>query len=302
MRSPFATSSANVANSTLIVREEANRYLAVDIRLIPIPVSGALTLNFNRRLQRFMNADSAIVGLVATDRSRLAADFQHAVEQMVEAENDRTEEFNKRASDVMATATGQEASTNPGYWWAWWQLHTGSEAIPKKHEVLKREVLAPSAYRVVIGSSCLVAGTPVWTDRGQIAVDQVEVGDKVLAKDIKTGEIHYQPVLRTTSRQPAPVTRFTVGGTTIVANHSHHFWVSGTGWTKTRDLKPGQPIHTALGMSRIESVEENTGMAPVYNLVVADNHTYFIGPAMLLSHDVSQPQPTDIKVPGLPVE
>jgi hypothetical protein len=64
-------------------------------------------------------------------------------------------------------------------------------------------------------------------------------------------------------------------------------------------LIPQQPIHTVVGMARVESVEDEAEPAPVYNLVVADFHTYFVGPAMILSHDVLPPRPTNVKVPGL---
>ena len=59
---------------------------------------------------------------------------------------------------------------------------------------------------------------------------------------------------------------------------------------------------TATGMSRIESAALESQPAPVYNLVVADFHTYFVGPGMILSHDVTQPAPTNVKVPGLEVD
>jgi hypothetical protein len=121
----------------------------------------------------------------------------------------------------------------------------------------------------------------------------------VLAKHVTTGEIAYKPVVHTTVRKPVPVRKFVVAGTSVVASEGHHFWVSGTGWSKTRDMKAGLPIHTATGMARVDSAENLVDIAPVYNLVVADFHTYFIGTAMVLSHDVLAPSPTNVKVPGL---
>ena len=147
--------------------------------------------------------------------------------------------------------------------------------------------------------SCLVAGTPIWTERGFIAIDQIHPGDRVLSKDISSGELDYKPVLRTTERAPTPVHKFSIGSESITASLGHHFWVSGEGWTKTRELSPQKPLHTATGMNRITAVEDEGRVEKVYNLVVADFHTYFIGKEMVLSHDVQTPGLTNVKVPGL---
>ena len=42
------------------------------------------------------------------------------------------------------------------------------------------------------------------------------------------------------------------------------------------------------------------GVGPVYNLIVADFHSYFVGKAMVYSHDITARKPTDLLVPGLP--
>jgi hypothetical protein len=77
----------------------------------------------------------------------------------------------------------------------------------------------------------------------------------------------------------------------------HNWWVSGSGWTKTRELRDGQPIHTATGMTRVSGVE-TAAEEKTYNLVVADFHTYFVGHSHILSHDVLSPRPTNRLVPG----
>ena len=45
------------------------------------------------------------------------------------------------------------------------------------------------------GSFCFVAGTKVLTDRGHKNIEDIEVGDLVLAYDEETGETAYKPVL-----------------------------------------------------------------------------------------------------------
>jgi len=130
------------------------------------------------------------------------------------------------------------------------------------------------------------------------AIEKIEPGDRVLAKEVGSGELAYKVVLQTTDRDPTPLQNFTVANETIVASHGHHFWVSGEGWTKTRELIPDHPLHTATGMQRIQKKEDPGRVERVYNLVVADFHTYFVGKTMVLSHDVTTPRLTNVKVPG----
>ena len=52
-----------------------------------------------------------------------------------------------------------------------------------------------------------MAGTPVWTNGGFVAVEKIRTGDMVLAQNPETGELAYKPVLRTTTRAAAPLVR-----------------------------------------------------------------------------------------------
>jgi hypothetical protein len=78
----------------------------------------------------------------------------------------------------------------------------------------------------------------------------------------------------------------------------HPFWVCGESWVKARELAPGKLLHRVTGSTAIVSVEPAPA-EPVYNLIVADSHTYFVGKAKILSHDITIRRPTDAIVPGL---
>ena len=105
-------------------------------------------------------------------------------------------------------------------------------------------------------------------------------------------------MLHTTVREPIDVIKFAIGDETIQATQGHHFWVSGRGWIKTRELIAAQPLHTPIGAVKVASTEP-AEPSPTYNLVVADFHTYFVGKNAILSHDVLPPKPTNMRVPGL---
>ncbi|MEK6261387.1 MAG: polymorphic toxin-type HINT domain-containing protein [Planctomycetota bacterium] len=243
------------------------------------------------------------------DLARRIQDAAVLTESKRDDRNDALAAINSRIGIVLAKVTGDDEPRSPDEWWNWWADYSGTlpQDQSQKQIVIVEEntdsipefVPPPRLPDWRRQSSCLVAGTPIWTDRGFVGVEKIAAGDCVLAKDIDSGELAYKPVLHTTVRQPVPVRKFVVDGQPVVASSGHNFWVSGSGWTKTRELIPQQPIHTVVGMARVESVEDEAEPAPVYNLVVADFHTYFVGPAMLLSHDVLPPRPTNVKVPGL---
>lgn len=296
------------AEPRLIFREESDRYVTIDLRFLPGGVTELRDFISPGTVTSRVPATSNIAlarGRLLIDGARYIDDVDQQIQRRIESENDRTDEYNRRAAATLAAVSGQEFSANPNYWWAWWHLHTGTDLPPKGTEIRFVKAQLPSTVTVTPvplfarAGSCLVAGTPVKTDRGLVPIDQIRIGDRVLAKHVATGEIAYKPVVHTTVRKPVPVRKFVVAGSPVVASEGHHFWVSGTGWSKTRDMKEGLPIHTATGMARVESAENLVDIAPVYNLVVADFHTYFIGTAMVLSHDVLAPSPTNIKVPGL---
>ena len=55
-------------------------------------------------------------------------------------------------------------------------------------------------------------------------------------------------------------------------------------------------VYLALKKGHVVSKAE---FAPTYNLIVADFHTYFVGSSLVLCHDNTHSQPTNVMVPGL---
>ncbi|MFB7949081.1 polymorphic toxin-type HINT domain-containing protein [Kitasatospora phosalacinea] len=117
-------------------------------------------------------------------------------------------------------------------------------------------------------------------------IDQVQVGDQVLATDPEQGTTEAHTVLATIigtgTKNLVEITVDTDGlaGTTtstITATDHHPFWTPETGeWTDATDLRPGQWIQTSAGTHvQITAVKRWTQQATVRNLTVADIHTYY---------------------------
>jgi hypothetical protein len=245
-----------------------------------------------------------------------AARTARSREQAAAAQNELTNRLNDRLAWVLKLATGQDLPAQPDAWWKWWNerneaLVVGSKPVSLIHDLQRVAVVDRSSTEVALVTSggassgggqaayeCLGAGTPVWTVKGPREIEQVRVGDLVLSQHSETGELAFKPVLGTTVRPSAPLTRIGAGGDVFQASGGHLFWVAGEGWVKASELRSGQVLHSAAGPVHISTVEPSAA-AETYNLVVADFSTYFVGYRRILSHDNTARQPTRALVPGL---
>lgn len=237
-------------------------------------------------------------------------------------QNLQTQAMNGRIAEALNIATEQELPADPEVWWQWWnevnEVFTQGEkplrAVRMAEQFVRIDraedlvpLVEPPAPRPIETfspppprrSDCLAAGTMVWTDRGTVAIEQVQVGDLVLAQDPETGELAYKPVLRTTVRPRGPLVRVrTVDGQVFETSGGHLFWVAGEGWIRARELESGMELHGVGGAARVSQTEDGPEVE-TYNLIVADFHTYFVGEGKLLCHDNTVRRPTDAVVPGL---
>jgi hypothetical protein len=251
-------------------------------------------------------------------------------------QNAITEALNERIIWVLTEATKQQFA-DPAGWWKWWGERNEVFVAASKPVSVNRQVEAmqiadyvpppsnapaastgatpsttPSNRQLVrvagipggtvtINMDCLAAGTEILTIDGTKDIEAIQLGDLVLSRNQETGELSYKPVVKTTVRPKSPLVRLTIDGETIATSGGHLFWVSGEGWTRSRELQPGMVLHGVAGPARVQVVEQGE-TAETYNLVVADFNTYFVGRAKVFSHDNTVRQPTRAIVPGLRLE
>ncbi len=130
-------------------------------------------------------------------------------------------------------------------------------------------------------TSCFPAGTPLRTPAGSKPIEQFQVGDVLLSRDEHNaaGPVETKTVQDVFIRQSL-VLALQIDGRIIRTTAEHPFWVEGKGWHCAKELAPGDRLVTLRGEGETVLVEEvrDTGESEtVYNLQVADHHTYFVG-------------------------
>lgn len=110
------------------------------------------------------------------------------------------------------------------------------------------------------------------------AIEDIEVGDYVLAKDPnESGPPTAHKVVALPRNWTEHVVHVQVqGGGELQATREHPFWVVDRGWVPAKDLKAGDQLQREVG-SRVvvSSVRIETRTADTFNLIVNGVHTYF---------------------------
>jgi hypothetical protein len=128
-------------------------------------------------------------------------------------------------------------------------------------------------------AACFAAGTPLLTPDGEKPIEQFKPGDWVLSAPEGDPEATPEPrQVEEVFTNLMPLLHVQVGGRTIRTTSEHPFYVRGKGWMAAKDLHAGDQLRSHDGQWKaVESVAESEGLIQVYNLRVAEHHTYFVG-------------------------
>ena len=141
--------------------------------------------------------------------------------------------------------------------------------------------------RTVLPTACFLPGTLVSTPDGPRPIEDLEVGDLVLAQS----ESNFAQGPRRVTRVFQGVTErvFTLSfaqlprpppaqPTELRCTGEHPFWVLGEGWVPAAELSPGDLLQGADGNPRqVVGITSQAMRAPHHNLEVEGWHTYFVG-------------------------
>jgi len=140
------------------------------------------------------------------------------------------------------------------------------------------------------------AGTGVLlADGGHRPIEQLRVGDQVLAGDPVTGRTAARPVTHLiTGEGEKQLVDLTIDGRTLTATGEHPFYLPDRDrWVDAQDLQPGDRLSTpAGGRATVDAARHRTATAAVHNLTVAGLHTYYVraGDQAVLVHNGCPPR------------
>ncbi|MGW2229896.1 polymorphic toxin-type HINT domain-containing protein [Streptomyces formicae] len=142
---------------------------------------------------------------------------------------------------------------------------------------------------------CFLAGTGVlMADGSSKNIEDVELGDKVLATDPETGETRESEVTATiVTDDDKQFTELTIatpeGSEKLTATYGHPFWsVDKKDWVEAGDLKSGMTLRTDEGRTvTVTAARQYQGHSRTYNLTVEGLHTYYVlaGETPVLVHN-----------------
>ncbi len=250
-----------------------------------------------------LDSQNAISPLAKNVSIRTAEANMIRNKELVDQENHRHKADRERVFSVLKSCLGVDQGNSANDWWNWWDRENDSNYIQSRnqnYQYVRDESYAVQPIAVVATPrhECLTAGTLVQTISGLKPIESIRVGDLVLSQNVDTAAIELKPVLKTTVRDPAPIVEIKTSTDTIHATRGHNWWVSGKGWRRTRELEKDWVVHTATGSIRLESIESLEVPEVTYNMIVADNHSYFVGNNRLLSNDATELEPSLLPVPS----
>ncbi|MBN8628237.1 MAG: hypothetical protein J0M17_22385 [Planctomycetes bacterium] len=133
-------------------------------------------------------------------------------------------------------------------------------------------------YAGLFDKTCFRAGTPLVCEGGHKKVEDLQVGDRLAARDEfdPDGPIEFKAIEEVFVRRGL-ILEVTVAGQTIGTTAEHPFYVFQRGWTPAGELKVGDLLATADGRYLpVEKLHQTGNLETVYNFRVADHHTYFV--------------------------
>jgi RHS repeat-associated protein len=161
-----------------------------------------------------------------------------------------------------------------------------------------------------LGRNSFAAGTLVLTPDGLVAIETLEVGDLVIAKNEDTGEVAPRAVTATFAdphEDGLVLTLATAEGQAepITTTSEHPFYVMGKGFLPAKQVEGGDRIvHIDPDTPATVVETDSTPLALVaYNIEVAEFHTYFVGKQRAWVHNrncVRNRTPTKNRGPETP--
>jgi hypothetical protein len=127
--------------------------------------------------------------------------------------------------------------------------------------------------------ACFAVGTPLQTPDGWRNIEAIQAGEYVLARDEydPSGEV-LPKVVEEVFVTEGLIWHLHTGGRVVRTTAEHPFWIWARGWVPYNQLKVGDWLFTLDGLCvQVEDLLDTGKYETLYNIRVADFHTYFVG-------------------------
>ena len=141
---------------------------------------------------------------------------------------------------------------------------------------------------LALSDNCFTGDTLVAAENGQIRIDEIEVGDRVWAYDIFTGDTALKEVTKVYVHEVDEILHLHTSCGDIDTTTNHPFYVIDKGWVAAGDLAIGDEVYLIDGSTAFitgSDIEKLNEPIKVYNLEVEDFNTYFVGDVPVLVHN-----------------
>ena len=158
-------------------------------------------------------------------------------------------------------------------------------------DVTRATNVTAEASQSLAKTCCFVAGTLVATEDGLRPIEEIEIGDRVWARDVEADETLLKDVTDLILRHEREIWEVIVAsrdGETerYETTNDHPWWIVDQGWTTTENLAAGMVVVARDGRGgKIASVKNAGRVDATYNLTVTDFETYFVGALGVLVHN-----------------
>jgi hypothetical protein len=118
----------------------------------------------------------------------------------------------------------------------------------------------------------------LWMPSGYKRVEEFAVGDMIYSRDEWNADAPVEvKIVEEVFVRYAGILALHAGGQVVRTTGEHPFFTKDRGWTACNRLSVGDLIRTEDGWVAVEEVWDTGDWEVVYNVRVADHHTYFVG-------------------------
>lgn len=134
------------------------------------------------------------------------------------------------------------------------------------------------------------SGTLVYTQKGLLPIEEIQIGDKVWSYDEETGEQQWNEVTYLIQRsQDYDLVILTLeSGEVLKTTNEHPFYVKEQGWRDAEALVVGTLLSLREGNIEVTSIIREQRTVGVYNITVSNSHTYYVGIDGVLVHNTDE--------------